>query len=348
MSNHILAALALAISKTVAGADVGTVCGEVDTFIDEELQKTCNSKKSKKLERGIAFPTCLSINEVCGHYSPLPEDSCKLKDGDLVSIEVGAHMDGFAALAAHTIIVGGATKGRQADCILAAHNAMMACAKSIGPGVKNQVLTDTIEAVCKQYNCEPLHGVLSYKNKRHMVDGGDCIANKHIPESKPKDWEFAPGDVICLDIYVSTGSGISRQAEARTTVFKRNLDVQYILKSKHARAFLTIVNKKYPTLPFSIRGFEDPVGTKVGVKECVDHELLDPYGVMTEKPGEFCAQFKCTVVVQPKSTVILAGGNPLTDKLDTENSIQDEQLKKTIAGEFWKREEKKKAKDEKA
>ena len=182
LSDSFLAALALAISKAIAGADVSTVCGEVDTFIEEELQKTCNSKKSKKLERGIAFPTCFSINEVCGHYSPLPEDTVKLNDGDLVSIEVGAHLDGFAALAAHTIIVGGATKGRQADVILAAHNAMMACAKSIAPGVKNQVLTDRIEAVAKQFQCEPLHGVLSYKNKRHMVDGGDCIANKHIPE----------------------------------------------------------------------------------------------------------------------------------------------------------------------
>lgn len=124
--------------------------------------------------------------------------------------------------------------------------------------------------------------------------------------------------------------------------------MQYILKSKHARAFLTIVNKKYPTLPFSIRGFEDAVGTKVGVKECVDHELLDPYPVMTEKSGEFCAQFKCTVAVQPKSTVILAGGNPLTDKLDTDNTLADAELKAVIDGEFWKREEKKKAKDEKA
>lgn len=101
------------------------------------------------MERGIAFPTCLSINEVCGHFSPLPEDSIKIKDGDLVSIEVGAHLDGFACLAAHTVIVGGATKGRQADCTLAAHQAMIACAKSIAPGVKNSVLTERIEAVSK-------------------------------------------------------------------------------------------------------------------------------------------------------------------------------------------------------
>ena len=189
------------------------------------MDKLCAGKKSKNLERGIAFPTCLAVNEICGHYSPATEDSTALNDGDLVSIDLGAHLDGFASLAAHTMIVGGATKGRQADVILAAHNAAQACAKSIAPGVKNSVLTDKIQAVCNEYECEPIHGVLSYKNKRHMVDGGEVIMNKNIPEQKPKDWEFAVGDVIVLDVYASTGAGISRQAEARTTVYKRELDV---------------------------------------------------------------------------------------------------------------------------
>lgn len=33
-------------------------------------------------------------------------------------------------------------------------------------------------------------------------------------------------------------------------------------------------------MPFSLRGFEDVTGAKIGVKECVDHELLVPYPVL--------------------------------------------------------------------
>ena len=83
------------------------------------------------------------------------------------------------------------------------------------------------------------------------------------------------------------------------------------MKSKSARAFFAIVNQKYPTMPFSIRGFEDLTGAKVGVKECVSHDLMSDYPVLTEKPGEFVAQFKATVAVQPKSTAILAGGKAI-------------------------------------
>lgn len=73
--------------------------------------------------------------------------------------------------------------------------------------------------------------------------------------------------------------------------------MQYNLKSTRARAFFAVVNQKYPTLPFSIRGFEDLVGAKLGVKECLEHDLLMAYPVLTEKPGEIIAQFKGTIVV---------------------------------------------------
>lgn len=112
INNLCLEALEEAIKLCVEGADVSTVCGQIDTLIDEKLATTFSNKKSKKLERGIAFPTCISINEIAGHYSPCPEDSVKLQNGDLVKIELGAHIDGYSANVAHTIVVGGKSNGK--------------------------------------------------------------------------------------------------------------------------------------------------------------------------------------------------------------------------------------------
>lgn len=105
-------ALALAIESCKDGADIYEVCQKVDAFIEEELGKTFSSKKSKKLERGIAFPCCISVNEICGHFSPLKDDSLKLKLEDLVKVEIGAHIDGFPASCAHSFVIGGKTKGK--------------------------------------------------------------------------------------------------------------------------------------------------------------------------------------------------------------------------------------------
>lgn len=38
--------------------------------------------------------------------------------------ELGAHIDGFLAIAAHTIVIGEAAEGRKADVILAAYKAV--------------------------------------------------------------------------------------------------------------------------------------------------------------------------------------------------------------------------------
>jgi len=62
-----------------------------------------------------------------GHYSPLEDESTQLADGDVAKIICGAHLDGYAANAATTVVVGdGKVGGRQADVVLAAWNAFQA------------------------------------------------------------------------------------------------------------------------------------------------------------------------------------------------------------------------------
>ncbi len=162
-----------------------------------------------------------------------------------------------------------------------------------------------------------------------------------------EEYEFMPGDVFGLDVFVSSGEGKPKESEFRTTVYKREIDAQYSLKGKSARTFFAIVNKKYPTLPFSIRGFEDATVAKVGVKECLEHELLTQYPVLVEKVGEIVAQFKCTIIIQPRSTVVLAGDLPLqVDRFETAKKIEDPEIVTLLAGDLWKKDDKKEKKAE--
>ena len=340
-------ALAKVIALCVVGADIHKVCQEGDAVIEEELRKTFNNKKSKKLERGIAFPTSISVNAVCGHFSPMADESVLLQEGDLAKIDLGCHLDGFIAQAAHTIVVSAdpaaPVTGRRADVVLAAHAAIQAAQRSIRESSTNAEVTAAIAKAAEAFGCTPLEGVLSHKVKKHLIDGNDVIINKETAEQKVEEFEFAPGDVIGLDVFVSTGEGKPRESEFRTTVYKRELDAQYNLKIKSSRAFFAEVNKRFPTLPFSIRAFEDAVGAKVGVKECVEHDLITGYPVLTEKAGEFVAQFKCTVAVLPRSTTILSGDLPLAPRFQSEHKVEDPELKALLDSELWKKEEKKKA-----
>lgn len=56
-------------------------------------QHACNTNsgcagifKGKQIEKGVAFPTCVSPNNVVGHLSPAADDAAAIKDGDLVKM----------------------------------------------------------------------------------------------------------------------------------------------------------------------------------------------------------------------------------------------------------------------
>ncbi|RKP00203.1 hypothetical protein CXG81DRAFT_27060, partial [Caulochytrium protostelioides] len=57
---------------------------------------------------GAAFPTCVSPNALVRHVSPLPTDAEAARipaPGDVLRIELAAHVDGFIAQAATTVVV---------------------------------------------------------------------------------------------------------------------------------------------------------------------------------------------------------------------------------------------------
>merc|ERR1711904_600395 len=113
--------------------------------------------------------------------------------------------------------------------------------------------------------------------------------------------------VYCVDIVMSTGEGKGREAEIRSTVFKRAVETSYNLKTQKARQFISEVNRRFPALPFTIRAIEDEQVARIGVSEARRHELLEEYPVLKEKPDEIVAQFKFTVLLLPGGTKKITG-----------------------------------------
>jgi len=326
-------ALELAISKAIPGADIYTVCEEVDAYIVAETGKLYN-KGTEKIEKGVAFPTCMSVNEICAHFSPMKGESQQLKEGDLVKIDLGAHIDGFIAQAAHTVVISEQpVKGRVADCVHAAWTCAEAALRLVKVGNKNDDVTKAIRKCCDEFECNPVTGVLSHQVKRHIIDGNQCIMNAR-DENDPEcveDFEFGMNEVYCVDLIVSTGDGKPKETEIRSTVFKRALENTYSLKTQKARQFIAEVGQKCGAMPFCLRAFDETVA-RVGVSEATRHELVHGYPVMQEKAGSVVAQFKFTVLLLPGGTKKITGlalSSP--EEVVSQLEVKDEDLKKLLA-----------------
>eukprot|EP00923_Selenidium_pygospionis_P013050 GHVN01022519.1.p1 GENE.GHVN01022519.1~~GHVN01022519.1.p1 ORF type:complete len:302 (+),score=53.74 GHVN01022519.1:136-1041(+) len=238
-------ALQAVIDQCVAGADIADLCNLGDELINTKVAGTFKQKeKDKKVEKGVAFPTSISVNGCCGNFSPLKSESKPLAEGDVAKIDLGCHIDGFVCVGAHTVVIG-ATEiiGRKADALMAAYTAAEVALRSIVPGNRNTQVTDLITKAAEEFECNPVQGVLSHQMKQYVIDGNKVIMGKQTMTDRADEYEFEMNEVYGIDITVSTGEGKPRETSERCTVYKRNPEKKYVLKSKAAREFIGEVDK---------------------------------------------------------------------------------------------------------
>eukprot|EP00292_Cryptomonas_paramecium_P001098 CAMPEP_0113689308 /NCGR_PEP_ID=MMETSP0038_2-20120614/17079_1 /TAXON_ID=2898 /ORGANISM="Cryptomonas paramecium" /LENGTH=375 /DNA_ID=CAMNT_0000610339 /DNA_START=6 /DNA_END=1133 /DNA_ORIENTATION=- /assembly_acc=CAM_ASM_000170 len=315
-------AIKAVIAACVEGKSIAEVCELGDAKINELLSKVY---KGKKMEKGIAFPTCASVNNCCGHFSPLKEDSSALKKGDLVKIDLGAHVDGYTALVAGSVVVGESEiTGRKADVLQAARVASDVIIRTLQPGKKNSDITPLVERAVEAFGCKSVDGVVSHQIKRFSTDGTKVILNKRLPGQQVEECTFDQHEAYAVDVVVSTGEGKARELETKCTVFKRAPDNKYNLKMKSAREALFKIEKSHPKMPFSLREIDDS-RVRLGITECVRHELLQPHPVLYERDGEFVAQIKFCVLLMPSGPIKITGWEG-PEGVKSDKTVEDEEI----------------------
>jgi len=340
-SDIVNAALKAVAGAVAAGKNVVELCELGDATITKGVAGVF--QKAKEVEKGIAFPTCISINNVVGHFSPLKSDTTVvIQDGDVVKIDLGVHVDGFIATGAHTVVAGTTeVTGTKADAVAAAHFAAEAVHRLLRPGHKASEITAVVEKIATAFGVQAVEGVLSHNMKRWVIDGNKAWPNKHNVEYKFEDFEIEDAEVYGVDLVFSTGEGKPKEREQRTTVFKRRPETTYMLKMKASRQVLTEINKAYPTTLFSLRSLSDEKVARMGIVECLSHDLVSPYPVLFEKDGDFVVQLKFTAAIQPGATHRLTGLPVVAHK--TDKTITDEEIVALLKTSVKKGKAKKKA-----
>ncbi|KAJ7067033.1 peptidase M24, structural domain-containing protein [Mycena amicta] len=347
------------IELSVEGAKVIDLCIEGDKLLEAGTAAVYNKAvKGTKVSKGIAFPACISVNNCVAHFSPLasdPQSSQVLAKDDMVKIHIGAHIDGFAAVAAETIVVGASVEnpvtGRRADVLKAAWHAAELAMRTVKVGTKNWAVTDIVGKVASTWDCKPVEGMLSCQQSQNQIDGKKRVI-LNPSEQQKRDTEtavFAEGEVWGIDILVSSGDdGKARVEEARTSVYQRDSQVTYQLKMKNSRAVFSEVQKKAGAFPFNIRSLEDEKRSRMGLQEAVQHGLVKPYEIIYTPPNVLVAAFHFTMALLPGGPSLITHP-PLWYKpelVKTDKELEDEELKALLARNLREGKKKKKTKTE--
>lgn len=336
-----------------AGMKVGTLCSLGDAKIEKSLAgvyRKAKTEAGEKLEKGVAFPTCITLNNCAAHFCPIatdPESEVVLSSGDVVAIQLGAHIDGYAAVSAQTMVARASKEekapapltGRAADAAMAAYTAADALLRVMRPGRSNSDVTDVIKKVADDFGVQALDGVLSHEVKRFVIDGSRAIANRSSREGRVEAWEFGANEVYCIDVVMTTGEGRAREMSTKETVYKRQVDVDYKLKLKTSRAVFSEINRRFPTMPFTLRALDDPKRARMAMTEMTRHNLVVGYPVLYEREGETVARCSVTVLVLPSQTMRITRTD--LPAMECGKEVKNEDVKALLAISLGKKKKKK-------
>ncbi|MFW9918916.1 MAG: type II methionyl aminopeptidase [Candidatus Thorarchaeota archaeon] len=245
---------------------------------------------------GIAFPCNISLNNIAAHYTSPLDDESVIEEGDLVTVDVGAHIDGCIADTAFTIAL---NPDHQA-LVKAAEDATTLAIKMMRPGAKLNTIGALIEDTIESAGFKPIRQLSGHQMKEfelHSEKQVPCVSGK-------SEVVIEEGEIYAVETFASTGSG--NVTDLPNPVIYQLLPIRVPVRFKGTRQFLGIARKDYGEFPFAERWIAEQMGhatMKMAVRELSHNGALIAHHILAEEKGEFVAQHEHTVLITEKGRV---------------------------------------------
>lgn len=190
---------------------VGISTKELDR-IAEEVIVSCGATPSFKNYQGFPSSICASINNVVVHG--IPSEKTKLKNGDIISIDIGACYKGYHGDSAMTHPVGEVSEARR-ELMEITKNSLYRGLEQAKPGNRLSDISHAIEAYVLEHGCSVVkdftgHGVGRALHEDPMVPNYGEAGHGPI---------LREGMTLAIEPMVNRGrSGVRILADGWTTV----------------------------------------------------------------------------------------------------------------------------------
>ncbi len=154
------------------------------------------------LKRGAkcAFPVNIGVNETAAHYTPSRDNDLRFKQGDVVKIDVGAHIGGYPADTAVTVEIG--TRNHTA-LIASTREALQMCIEMIAPGTTLAAIGSMVSRTITAAGYRPVVNLTGHSMEQFNLHAGLSIPNIEIRD--PTTLEG--GMILAVEPFASTGAG---------------------------------------------------------------------------------------------------------------------------------------------
>lgn len=238
----------------------------------------------------LAFPVNISINEVAAHYTPDKKDDRAFKSGDLVKLDVGAHVDGCIGDTAKSFVIGSLGE-REIDLVNCSRRALNGALKAIRAGITLNEIGSIVENICSAQGFRPVKNLSGHSLERYELHSGISVPN--YPNGDMT--KIREGMVLAIEPFATDGAGIVKERDYGGIYRHRKESAREVEETD-----LLARIKGYQGLPFAERWLYDieGEGTRRRMKKLISRGILVGYRVLVEKNGGYVAQSEHTVLVE--------------------------------------------------
>ena len=290
-----------------AGRILSKIRRKASRFVQEDLPviELVNFVEDNILKEGArpAFPCNVSINDITAHYTPPANDKTVIRSGDLVKLDMGAHVDGYIADTAISILIGDHDENfeKNLKMIEASQRALENAISIIKAGVELEKVGKIIQDTINDFGFKPVANLTGHSMDRWILHSGLSVPN--INEKNTHKLE--EGDVLAIEPFATDGIGYVTDMP-QTYIFRFLRDRP--LRLAHARNVLKKIKQEYKSLPFAQRWlteYFDPKKLNASMRLLIQSRAIYPYHVLREKSGAWVSQAEHTIIVEKDSCQVI-------------------------------------------
>jgi len=285
---------------------------DIADAVEESLRRTIGADG---LERGIAFPTGLSLNNCAAHWTPNAGDTTVLGEHDVLKVDIGLHVGGRIIDSAFTMAF-----DPQFDGLLeAVREATNAGVAACGVDVRLTEIGAVVQEVMESHEVTINGHTYPIKTVRNLFGHSLGLYQIHSSKSVPnvkgagEAVRIEEGDLLAIETFGSTGHGFV-QDDLETSHYMRSfvpMPMQSIRGGKGARELLAHISKCYGSLAFARRWLDHAGFTRyaLNLRTLIDCGAVIPCPPLCDIRGSFVAQFEHTVGIKASSKEVFSRGD---------------------------------------
>ncbi|PLW12011.1 hypothetical protein PCANC_24385 [Puccinia coronata f. sp. avenae] len=264
------------------------------------------------LQRGIGFPTGVSLNHCAAHYTPNAGDNIVLSADDVLKIDFGVQVGGRIVDSAFTM-----TFNHKYDKLLeAVRAATNTGVREAGIDARLCDIGASIQETMESYEVEvdgQIHKVKSIRNLTgHNILPYHIHGGKSVPIVANSDETeiMEEGDHFAVETFGSTGRGYVMD-DGECSHYAKTPDVNKPIRLARAKTLLNTINKNFDTLPFCKRYLDRLGETRyyAALDNLVNLGIVQAYPPLSDIQGCMTAQYEHTIILRPTCKEVVSRGD---------------------------------------